>query len=110
MAKRVVGLVVGGVLGGAALAGVPALALADQRQGDQSSGRAATEQHMREMGTMMSDPEFRESMTTMMSEMMSNSELRDEMVSMMSEAMGPMDGSMMGSMMGTGTEVEDPDQ
>lgn len=88
MTKRVVGLAVGSVLAGAALAaGVPTLALADEHLGDQSSGSAAAEQqHMREMGTMMSNPEVRQSMTTMMSQMMSDPELRDHMVSMMSEA------------------------
>jgi hypothetical protein len=87
MTKRVVGLAVGSVLAGAALAaGVPTLALADEHLGDQSSGSAAEQQHMREMGTMMSNPEVRQSMTTMMSQMMSDPELRDHMVSMMSEA------------------------
>lgn len=110
MTKRIVGLVVSGVVAGAALAGIPALALADEGQGAQSNGRAAAEHHMRDMGTMMSDPEARESMTTMMSQMMSDTALREQMVSMMSEAMGPMGGSMNGSMMGTEAEVEDPGQ
>lgn len=100
MTKRMTGFVAGGVLAGAAIVGIPTLALA---QPETPPGRAATEtgsDAMQGMGSMMSDPQFRDQMATFMGEMMSDQQLREQMRSMMSDAMGDMGAGRMGNMMG----------
>lgn len=100
MTKRRTGLLAAGVLAGAAIVGIPTLALA---QPETPPGQAATEtgsEAMQEMGSMMSDPQFRDQMATFMGEMMSDQQLREQMRSMMSDAMGDMGSGRMVDMMG----------
>ena len=99
MTKRMTGLVAGGFLAGAAIVGIPTLALA---QPEAPQGRAATETEsevMQGMGSMMSDPQFRNQMKAFMGEMMSDQQLREQMRSMMSDSMGDMGSGQMGDMM-----------
>jgi tRNA-dihydrouridine synthase len=82
--KRMAATAAAGVLAGAALVGVPSLALANQSEAGSGQGS--------EVGQMMSDPEFRDEMTRMMSEMMADPELQGQMRSMMSGMMQDMPG------------------
>jgi len=75
MAKRMTATVAASVVAGAALVGVPGLALASQTND--------TERQSSKMGAMMSDPQFRKQMKSLMSEMMSDPRLKQQMRSMM---------------------------
>lgn len=98
MTKRMAGLVAGGFLAGAAMVGIPTLALAQPDTPPSPAVTDAGSEGMREMGSMMSDPQFRDQMTSAMAEMMSDKELREQMRSMMSEVMGDMGSGQMGDM------------
>ena len=99
MTKRMTARVAGGFLAVAAIVGTPALALA---QPEAPQGRVATEagpDGMQGMGSMMSDPQFRDQMKTFMGEMLSDQQLREQMRSMMSDFMGDVGSGQMGDMM-----------
>lgn len=87
MTKHVIAIAVAGTMAGAALVGVPTMALATEAEEPTSRTAEAGS-----MSSMMSDPELREQMTSHMSRMMSDPETRRQMQSMMPGAMGGMGG------------------
>ena len=89
MSKRTIMAVAAGVVAGATVVGVPALAYAGSDSVSDMSGS--------EMGSMMEDPAFLEKAKTFMSEMMSDPALMEQMRAMMGD-MGDMSG--MGGMTG----------
>lgn len=90
MRKRTIMAVAAGVVAGATVVGVPALAYAGSDAGGGVSGS--------DMGSMMEDPAFLQKARTFMSEMMSDPTLQEQMRSMMG-GMGD-DMSGMGGMAG----------
>lgn len=93
MNKRIILVGTAGVLAGAALVGVPTLALAAQGSGP-AEPTASTSPDVgitkSDTGDMMADSELRDQMTSFMKEMMADPALREQMISMMSESMGDM--------------------
>lgn len=105
MNKRMVAMAAGGVLAGAAMVGLPTLAMADQdTPTSEPTNTASPGAH--EMGSMMSDPELMDQMKSFMSEMMADEDMRAQMRSMMSDVMGDMgmgSGEMSSGGMGMGS-------
>ncbi len=89
MNKRIVLALAAGVIAGATVVGVPAFAYATA---DSSGGTSTSD-----MSSMMDDPAFRDSAKAFMEDMMSDPELKQQMQSMM----GGMDG-----MGGSGAESD----
>lgn len=83
MSKRMIMAVAAGVVAGATVVGVPALAYAG---GDATAGIRGAD-----MGSMMEDPAFLENAKAFMSEMMSDPSLQEQMRSMMGDMGGMSD-------------------
>ena len=89
MNKRMVTMAAGGALAGAAVVGLPTLAMADQDTPTAEPTSTATP-GAHEMGSKMSDPELMDQMKSFMSEIMADEDMRAQMRSMMSDVMGDM--------------------
>ena len=105
MNKRMVAMAAGGALAGAAVVGLPALAVAGQDT-PRAEPTSTSSPDAQEMGSMMSDPELMDQMKNFMSEMMADEDMRAQMRSMMSDVMGDMgmgSGGMGSGEMGMGS-------
>ena len=87
MSKRTIAALATGVIAGATVVGVPALAYAGADSGTGAAGS--------DMGSMMDDPAVFDRMKAFMSEMMSDPQMQERMRSMM-DGMGDMSGMGMG--------------
>jgi hypothetical protein len=94
--KRAVVPMAVGLVGGAALVGGPAWAMAGVDPDSRGPGHQHEHDHGRQVSRMMSDAEMRDHMKHCMAEMMSDPSMREQMRSMMSgRGMSMMDqGSM----------------
>lgn len=102
MNKRMVTMAAGGALVGAALVGIPTLAMAGQDI-PAAEPTSSPSPGAQETGSMMSDPELMDQMKNIMSEMMADEDMREQMRSMMSDVMGDMGMGMDSGDMGKGS-------
>ena len=103
MSKPTIVAVAAGVVAGAIVVGVPALAYAGSDSAGATNGS--------DMSSMMEDPAFREDAKAFMSEMMSDPNLREQMRDIMGDMGGMSDMGGMGGMGGMegSAEEEDPE-